>query len=135
MILAQCQASPQQMFRVDPFTYYIQPADDPEWCLDFDFDDKKCLERAGGWAGELGLGWAVRRLECWEQLERRAVWLCGADVQLPDFVCFCKQVPAYDALQVRIHFLQLCRRQPPALAVAQLQKRTRPLPRMLSLIP
>lgn len=27
--------------RFDPFSYYITMADDPNWCLDFDFDDKK----------------------------------------------------------------------------------------------
>lgn len=42
IILAQCdENNAQQKFRIDPFTYYIQPADNTDWCLDFDFDDKK----------------------------------------------------------------------------------------------
>ena len=44
MILAQCDKdNSQQKFRFDPFTYTIAPADEPSWCLDFDFDDKKCV--------------------------------------------------------------------------------------------
>merc|ERR1712070_935935 len=41
-ILAQCsEESAQQKFRIAPFTYMIQPADNTDWCFDFEFDDKK----------------------------------------------------------------------------------------------
>jgi len=42
VIMGQCDAdNAQQKFRFDPFNYHISPADNAEWCLDFDFDDKK----------------------------------------------------------------------------------------------
>jgi hypothetical protein len=52
-ILSACdELDALQRFRLDPVYHYIQPADSEDWCLDFEFDDKKyrplTLFRCGG---------------------------------------------------------------------------------------